>query len=150
MNTQFLLSVLSEYGAFIPEHTGRTLGVHLLNTYKILKKFNVNHDVCLAGGLHSIYGTNIFKNGITQDRDNIKKLVGEKTENLIYLFSTINRPSGLDTGELFNYQTFDKIEVDEETLYNLRLIEIANLLEQNSPLNIYPNLQDIHKNISGE
>lgn len=150
MNTVFLLSILSENQAFIPKHTGRTLGEHLLNTYKILKQFKAEEYVCLAGGLHSIYGTNAFNNAITNNRKNIASLVGEQTENLIYLFSTINRPAGLDVGQLYDYQTFEKIDVDPLTLYNLRLIEIANLIEQNSPLAQYPNLQDIHILLAGE
>ena len=130
MNSLFLLSILTEFKTFVPEHTGRTLGIHLLNTYKILKSIKAEEYVCLAGGLHSIYGTNVFKNGITKDRDTIKKLVGDKTENLIYLFSIINRPAGLDTEEIYNYDSFEKINLDIQTLNDLKLIEIANLLEQ--------------------
>ena len=147
MNTLFLLSILTEYKTFVPEHTGRTLGIHLLNTYKILKNLKAKEYVCLAGGLHSIYGTNVFKNGVTKDRDSIKKLVGEETENLIYLFSIINRPSGLNSGELFNYESFEKINVDSQTLEDLKLMEVANLLEQGQGLDIYPNLLAYYDNI---
>ena len=86
MTLQFLISILIENGAFMPRHTGRSLGDHLVNTYKLLKKHNCPDHVCLAGGLHSIYSTNVFKTAIVNDREKIKNLVGEKTENLIYLF----------------------------------------------------------------
>jgi hypothetical protein len=147
MNTLFLLSILTEYKTFIPEHTGRTLGTHLFNTYKILKNLKAKEYVCIAGGLHSIYGTNVFKNGVTKDRDSIKKLVGDEIENLIYLFSTINRPAGLDSGELFDYESFEKINVDSQTLEDLKLMEVANLLEQGHGLDMYPNLQTYYNNI---
>lgn len=150
MTTQFLLSILNENGAFAPRHTGRTLGEHLLNTYKLMKKYKCPDHVCLAGGLHSIYGTNSFKNVIVNEREKIKSLVGEETEKLIYLFSIINRPTGLDTGELYNYQTFEKIDIDPLTLYNLRLIEIFNLIEQGSEINFYPNLLEIYTLLTGE
>ena len=99
-----------------------------------------DEDVALGGGLHSIYGTNAFKTVTVQpeQRDVIRGLFGERAEQLAWDFSRINRPHGLETGDVRDYRTGEPIEGDLEAL---RLIEVANLVDNGVKLSKYPNLQ---------
>jgi hypothetical protein len=150
MKIEEIESILKELGAYDVGHTGRKLGDHLIGTYNILKKLNAPDDVCLAGAFHSVYGTNVFKKKIvdSQNRFKVQNLISPKVEKLVYLFSIVNRPKGIDTGNLIVYNTGHKIEVDDDTLEKLRLVEIANLIEQNEPLTNYSKLSEIYGNLT--
>ena len=41
---------------------------------------------------HSVYGTTYFKPKMTQDREVVRSLIGERAENLVYLFCNMDRP----------------------------------------------------------
>lgn len=62
---------------------------HCFNVFNILKENNCKEEVCVAGLLHSVYGTEFFNAGIVVQRDYIKNLIGEYAENLIYSFCNI-------------------------------------------------------------
>lgn len=151
MSRRHLLFVaLKRLGAFRKmhnSHVGRTLGEHLVNTYDDLLRMGADEDVALGGGLHSIYGTNAFKQVTVapDQRHIIRGLFGERPELLAWLFSRINRPAGLETGNLLDYETGQFIHVSEQELEDLRLIEVANLLDNGVKLSKYPNLQRIHE-----
>jgi hypothetical protein len=138
-----LFTALKRIGAFRKmhrSHIGRTLGEHLMNTYDDLKRMGADEDVALGGGLHSIYGTNAFKK-ITvtpEQRPIIQGLFGERAEQLAWDFSRINRPAGLESGDVRDYKTGEKLEVDLEAL---RLIEVANLIDNGVKLAKYPTLE---------
>jgi len=145
-----LFVALKRLGAFRKmhnSHVGRTLGEHLANTYDDLIRLGVEEEIALGGGLHSIYGTNAFKQVTVapDQRHIIRGLFGERPELLAWLFSRINRPAGLETGHLFDYETGQFIHVSEQELEDLRLIEVANLLDNGVKLSKYPNLQRIHE-----
>jgi hypothetical protein len=107
----------------------------------MLLNANVKPEVCMAGALHSIYGTNAFQAQTVTDRQEIKITFGENVEHLAFLFSISNRPKGIETGNLINRHTNEVIEVSPVTLRNLRLIEAANLLEQRLNILRYPNIK---------
>lgn len=127
---------LQDIGAEKLLHNTTNLITHLLKTYDYLKLANQPEHVCLAGGLHSILGTTIYKHSCLTN-DNIQLLVdfaGSKAVELIKLFSAINRPQVLEEylcGNTKNQQ-FDE----------LCLIEAANLVQQNG-LKRYPKLQEL-------
>ena len=82
-----LFAALKRMGAFKKKHNSKmnlTLGLHLMNTYEDLIRRGVDEEVALAGGLHSIYGTNAFQNATaTQDkRIVLQKLFSERVERL--------------------------------------------------------------------
>lgn len=138
-----LFAALKRLGAFRRmhrSHIGRTLGEHLINTYDDLKRMGADEEVALGGGLHSIYGTNAFKKVTVtpEQRPVIAGLFGERAEQLAWDFSRINRPQGLESGDVRDYKTGEPIEVDLEAL---RLIEAANLMDNGVKLAKYPNLQ---------
>lgn len=78
------------------EHTGTKhyLG-HLIAVYRDLKNWGCNEDVCLAGLVHSLYGTQRFQ-GYTlpvDERIKVQELIGERAERLAYYNCFMLRPS---------------------------------------------------------
>ena len=145
-----LIIALKRVGAFKKQHNrrmGLTLGEHLTNTYDDLKRMGADEDVALAGGLHSIYGTNAFRNQTlkAESRPIIKGLFGEKAERLAWLFSQINRPKCFEGETIKNWETGEPVEVSEEDLKDLMLIEVANLSDNGSDLSQFPNLKRFYE-----
>ncbi len=130
-------------------HIGRTLGEHLINTYDDLIRMGAEEDVALGGGLHSIYGTNAFKNVTVapEQRPIIQGLFGERAERLAWLFSRANRPKGLEDGSPVDYETQEPLDLTEQELDDLKMIEVANLLDNGVKLTKYPTLHQIHEAI---
>jgi hypothetical protein len=138
-----LFAALKRLGAFKKKHNRRmnlTLGLHLLNTYDDLTRSGADEEVALAGGLHSIYGTNSFQNATATPgkRVILQKLFGERAERLAWLFGRINRPGCLETGEAKDWRTGERIDLSPEDLRDLRLIEAANLRDNGASLDRYP------------
>ena len=147
-----LFTALKRLGVFRKmhqSHIGRTLGEHLVNTYDDLIRMGAEEDVALGGGLHSIYGTNAFKNATVAQgqRPIIQGLFGERAERLAWLFSRANRPGGFESGQPVDYETGQPIILTEQELEDLRLIEVANLIDNGVKLVKYPRLQQIHEAI---
>lgn len=141
-----LIIALKRVGAFKKQHNrrmGLTLGEHLTNTYDDLKRMGADEDVALAGGLHSIYGTNAFRNQTltSEKRPIIKGLFGEKAERLAWTFSQINRPKCFEGETVRDWKTGEPVEVSEEDFKDLMLIEVANLSDNGSDLSQFPNLK---------
>jgi len=141
-----LLIALKRLGAFKQQHNrrmGLTLGEHLVNTYDDLKRMGADEDIALAGGLHSVYGTNAFRKQTlgADKRPVIKGLFGEKPERLAWLFSQINRPKCFEGEPVKDWRTDQPLEISEEDFRNLMLIEVANLSDNGSDLAQYPNLR---------
>jgi hypothetical protein len=140
-----LVTFLESAGCFEKNHSGHTLGEHLINTSTILEAVDAPEDVVLAGGLHSIYGTNAFKTSIKaeSDRAMIANLFGSQTERLAFIFGRIERPTALENLPEVGGVVHDRISgaaygVTARELWGLRLIEAANLLEQGSNLDRFP------------
>jgi hypothetical protein len=145
-----LLAALKRVGAFKKLHSRRrgiTLGEHLANTYDDLKRMNVDEEIALAGGLHSIYGTNRFKFQTLkpEQRPIIRELFGDRTERLAWLFCTINRPTCLEDEDVRDWKTNLPVDLSPEDFRDLRLIEIANLADNDANLAKYPNLERFYK-----
>jgi hypothetical protein len=68
-------------------HSKSNLFNHLIGTYNILRKWECHEDICFAGLLHSIYGNDFFTVKTETDRSVIKNLIGEKAEELVYIFN---------------------------------------------------------------
>tara|TARA_R110002153_G_scaffold7687_1_gene34344 strand:- start:65 stop:919 length:855 start_codon:yes stop_codon:yes gene_type:complete len=68
-------------------HGNKNLFQHLINVYNKLRKWNCHEDICYAGLFHSIYGNDSFTFKTETDREIIKKLIGEKSESLVYLYN---------------------------------------------------------------
>ena len=126
------------------KHSGRTLWTHLLNTYDILKANGFKQEICSAGGLHSIFGTNAFKQQVLKrdQRHVVVNLIGKEAAELVDLFHTIRRPATLETALKNNSLEVELNGGGTQTLSPIQLnsicaIEAANLADQKSLKN-YP------------
>lgn len=148
-----LKDYLRRIGTFKTRHdrkTRRSLGQHLIGTYDILIHAGCEEAIALAGGLHSIYGTSVFKRVTVQPTDVHRSAVantfGAYAENLAFLFHTLNRPKGLESGEPRPRWSVDKTTtISKRELKDLRLIEAANLLEQSPKINLKKRFPTISK-----
>lgn len=68
-------------------HSGTTLALHLVNTWKILQGWNCPEPVCVAGLLHSAYGVLLPPND--RSRERLRSKVGTDAENIIFHVHTI-------------------------------------------------------------
>ena len=112
---QHALEFLENYTKNIP-HSKTTLFNHLKNTWQILKRQNCSDDVCLAGMFHSIYGTEFF-NKTTLSRDNVRSIIGDNAEDIVYRFCTLHDR---------DRQLLDENCLDKELIQ----IAYANLVEE--------------------
>ena len=104
---------------------------HLLRTFLLLKSAHLNDTICLAGGLHSVYGTSSYKNGcLDTDSRLVANTFGEDVDYLVKLFSSLDRPKDLIDGN----------GLYERDLFFMRCIESANLYDQGE-LHLHPHLQ---------
>lgn len=110
-------------------HSGKTFFEHLFNTMTNLELDKKNsNDLCVAGLYHSIYGTEFYKfNDPTITRDQIKELIGDYAENLVWLFCK--------TEDRINAFIDNTIGVDEKIRQDLIRLELANLYDQRSNQN---------------
>lgn len=103
-------------------HLDRTLFVHLLGTYKMLKSLGKPEYVCLAGLYHSVYETEYFEFNTPFTRERVKELIGEQAEAVVYEFcNTVPRTNKLldRDGDWSDQMYADLLDVD-----------IANMIEQ--------------------
>lgn len=140
-----LLIALKRVGAFKKQHNrkmGLTLGEHLTNTYDDLRRMGADEEVALAGGLHSVYGTNSFRERTIpiDQRAVLQQLFGVRAERLAWLFCTINRPQCFEGEPIKNWRTGDPVDVTEDELRDLKLIEVANLGDNGVNLSKFPTL----------
>lgn len=142
--------ILNEIGANLSPHSGRKLIEHLLGTYDYLVQWSLPDHVCVAGAFHSIYGTNVYTNKTLtyKDRPFVKELIGDLSENLVFLFSRCNRPKDIEAGKLYCRVKGNEIHADQLIIEELRAIEIANLIEQKVDLNTkFPTLYQIYNRL---
>lgn len=140
---ELLVSFLKRIKIDEVSHTGRSLFDHLVGTFDLLRQWKCEQSVCLAGGLHSVYGTNIFSHeSLTeQARPLVQEIFGVPAERLAWLFSSIDRPKAIETGRGVNRRQNGRlILIEPDDLQSLRLIEAANLLEQGNSLEGWPNI----------
>jgi len=136
---------LQELGCFNMSHSGRSLGDHLLNTYELLRGIGAAESTAIAGGLHAIFGTNLYRNASMQRerRALIVAKFGERAAHLCVLFSRINRPDDLESGHTTDHVTQRPIQLTDRDLYDLRLIEAVNLAEQGGSVWKFPAVANV-------
>lgn len=93
-NLVYHLEQLSCLGADRVTHKNGTLLQHLQGTWSLLKDWQNSETVCLAGLYHSVYGTGGFEQQLVplSERRIISALIGDKAEQLVYLFGACDRP----------------------------------------------------------
>lgn len=108
-------------------HSERSFFNHLMGTSNIIKEIFPTQQYLIDAGLfHSIYGTCYYDFNVEIPRSEIKLLIGEKAENLVYIFCSIEER----TKAILNNQFDKNIQKD------LYILEYANLLEQGEDITI--------------
>jgi hypothetical protein len=89
------MALLGQIGAADTEHPSGTLLKHLRGTYDILEGWSCPEYLCLAGLYHSVYGTETFRTEtIPLDaRDQVREAIGERAEEIAFLYCAIRRSS---------------------------------------------------------
>jgi hypothetical protein len=132
---ELLTKFLEEVGATRIPHKRGSLADHLIRTYHIMKSVGAGDILALAGGLHSIYGTNAFRKAVLpKESTKVREWFGPEVDRLVRLFSSCNRPSCLENPDG---------SLDDLDLFLLRSIECANLYDQEELTpDKYPNLYE--------
>ena len=102
-------------------HGSRTLLAHLIGTQELLQQAGYSSEICTAGLLHSVYGTNSFKISAISPahRDHVRVAAGEEAERLAWLFHIINRPHALH--DAVRFESWEaKIEQDPTAQFELQ------------------------------
>ena len=141
-----LQSFLTLIGADRIKHSGRSLWTHLLTVYDILRAHGYTTEICAAGGLHSIFGTNAFKTALLApaQRTMVVNTIGAAATEYVELFSSIQRPSTLEAALKNNTLVVHTRGGSPRTLTLDQLnilcaIEASNLSDQKSLKN-YPHI----------
>jgi len=115
------------------KHSHSNFFNHLVGTFNILKKWKQPEDLCVAGMFHNIYGNKYFNPNLNVTREEIKNLIGENVENLVYRFVNC-----------------DRNKINESNDLELIVLNLANSLDQRKLFIIEDNLYDAEssKNVS--
>ena len=116
----------------------------MLNVYDTLKASGYKTEICAAGGLHSIFGTNAFKKAMLRwdQKQIVVNLIGLEATKYVELFHTVKRPQTLENALKNNTLEVELNSGATKTLTQIELnilcaIEAANLSDQKSLKN-YP------------
>jgi len=128
---EILKSFLTEVGAFQKPHKDGSLGNHLLRVFHLMKSVGIGDVLAVAGGLHSVYGTQSYKNAcLNVESKRVRETFGPEVDRLVRLFSSLKRPDDL----------LDGSSLEEKDLFLMRCIEVANLYDQGE-LDDHPQLK---------
>jgi hypothetical protein len=140
---------LESIGATNKKHRYSSLAGHLLFTYDLLKAAGQSDDICLAGGCHSIFGTNAFKDACLpiEQHHVAQRVIGHDATLLSLLFSMIDRPAILESmvgqpADLLPLRDGRQARVEPWHIGALCMIEAANLCDQYG-LDAYPKLKQL-------
>jgi SM-20-related protein len=138
VNFERLSQFLVAHKALTFKHSKGTLHDHLVRVFALLEARMLPTAVCFGGGLHSIYGTNVYQSQLLQPtpwwRSCVSEYFGQEAEGLAYMFSVLARPTTLNRkpgdGLLLKMAYDQYAGVTPELLRNLQMIEAANLADQ--------------------
>jgi hypothetical protein len=118
-------------------HNKGNLFDHLLRTYDFLKEADAPEHLCLAGGAHSLFGTQVYKTAAlrNQDEAELLEVIGPRAAELVKLFSKTKRPRVLE--EALAEKGFDGVDPVTRALC---ILDGANLLEQQT-LGRFPHIK---------
>lgn len=137
MIKQEYLDLLTEFGADANPHSGRSLLDHLIGTHDLLAKWGASEQLCVAGLFHSIYGTAYYaiKSADLSSRPRLAHALGERVEQLVYLFCVCDRQAFFDQANaaapVLQDNACDKMRSCEpDMIKDLIELTIANEIEQ--------------------
>ena len=115
------INFLNNINAKNSSHSSATLIDHLIGVHDILKDWGAPQYLQDAGLFHSVYGTTVFKHQSTNNRDDVKVLIGKQAEQIVWEFCNLNLPRYTEIVLKFDGQIKD----------DLTLLDKANTHEQN-------------------
>ena len=115
------INFLNNINAKNSSHSSATLIDHLIGVHDILKDWGAPQYLQDAGLFHSVYGTTVFKHQSTNNRDDVKVLIGKQAEQIVWEFCNLNLPRYTEIVLNFDGQIKD----------DLTLLDKANKHEQN-------------------
>ena len=115
------INFLNNINAKNSSHSSATLIDHLIGVHDILKDWGAPQYLQDAGLFHSVYGTTVFKHQSTNNRDDVKVLIGKQAEQIVWEFCNLNLPRYTEIVLKFDGQIKD----------DLTLLDKANKHEQN-------------------
>jgi hypothetical protein len=88
-----VVDLLGSCGAATVAHPGGDLLTHLIRTEQILRSWDEDADICLAGLAHALYGTAGFAVELLPrtSRPIARAVLGERAEELVYLYCSCDR-----------------------------------------------------------
>ena len=112
-STDSISEELRRRRAHLVRHGMQSLQQHLFNTFHILTEWQQPLRVQYAGLMHSVYSTDAFTHRTfnVTERDQVRALVGEAAERLIYLFCTLDRRELLSAVRASANETPDAFEL---------------------------------------
>ncbi|MGE6493120.1 DUF6817 domain-containing protein [Cupriavidus metallidurans] len=132
-----LRTMLASLGASDIDHHGRSLSEHLVGTWRLLTEWRNAPMIAVAGGFHSIYGTEEFKTKALplSERSRVAAMIGAKAEELAYLFGAADRRGLFNAPDaepvyVFLPATGETVLIDGSAYSSLIEIEAANIVEQ--------------------
>jgi len=126
-------------GADSVRHSKKTLLAHAIGVYKGLKDHGCDEAVCHAGLFHSIYGTELFQRFklSLERRPELRSLIGEYAEKLVFVNCFINRASFDEQVHLsespytvIHRETGEEISLHKKEFDDLVLVHLYDHLEQ--------------------
>ncbi|MBA2649048.1 MAG: hypothetical protein H0U75_05500 [Legionella sp.] len=137
MNFEENINKLITLGADDFKHLNGSLITHLNGTYKLLKFWQAEIELCTAGLYHAIYGTSGLNNVLISIncRKDIQEIIGNKAERIVYTYCACNRDFfwpqiGIKTNPIFEDRfTGDKYYLSLNELKEFCELTVANELE---------------------
>lgn len=138
-------------------HKNGSFLTHSIGVWRIMKLWGLDSYIARAGLMHSIYGSSFGAQCFFKDRDTIKKLVGDKCEEIIFKFCQIDRqelekrmlknPAINSQVVLNSFRKKEKFIVTPKELAVFILMSLADFLEQHTSWQELILIKDLEKNI---
>ena len=136
-STQERINLLDQLPVHKVEHFGRPLKDHLIGTHNLLDQWGCSEALCLAGLFHSVYGTGTFKTVTlaAEHRQQLRSLIGEYAESLVYIYCMSDRKKLLMENQSppfywVSHNSHEQTRLSRDVLVDLIALEAANYVEQ--------------------
>jgi hypothetical protein len=138
-----VIGELQRRGAQLVPHRLGSLQDHLLGVSEILESWNQPEHLALAGMIHSVYSTDVFKHAVAtfDERSAIASFVGNRAESVAALFCSVSRrelftelsakgfvlPHSMF---LMDRRTGTAVELRKADIAELLILHVANTADQ--------------------
>jgi hypothetical protein len=141
----------SEQATFFQDY----LSEHLMGTTRLLETWGCEKDLCCAGLLHSIYSTEAFTTADMpfvplplERREEVRLILGWRTERLVYLFGALERRTffahGAKQSAFTLFDRFNHVEIplSRQEYADLLTLTLADWLEPVIGKRVHPQVEE--------